>query len=52
LIIDKLGDDGSLKVAMNLEEEGIRFYTAAAEAASGEEIRRLFNYLAEEEKTL
>ena len=39
-----------LKVAQKIEEEGLRFYTQAMENAKSEEIKSMFNMLAQEER--
>lgn len=39
-----------LKVAQKIEEEGIRFYTAAMENAKDEQVKNMFSMLAQEER--
>ncbi|MFQ5329427.1 MAG: ferritin family protein [Thermodesulfobacteriota bacterium] len=39
-----------IEMAVRIEENGLAFYTEAAEASESDEIKELFHYLADEEK--
>ena len=50
IMIEKLNDIEAVKVAANLERDGIAFYTRAAEVARNEETKKIFLRLADQEK--
>lgn len=50
MVIRYLNDDEAFKVAINLEKDGLRFYTGAARNIKDEKTRRVFLKLAEDEK--
>ncbi len=50
MVIRYLNDDEAFKVAINLEREGLKFYTGVAKNTKDEKRRRVFLKLAEDEK--
>ena len=50
MVIEHLSDTEALKVAMNMEEEGLGFYEGMVKKVESEDTKRLFHEMAEEER--
>ena len=48
---ENFNDVEVLKIAVNMEEEGLAFYSSLAKSVNGAKVKAIFSILADEEKT-